>query len=332
MTANPICVSIIRGSHTESTHRGRIAIHNAKKITLKHGNTKAPIYPRSAIKIFQALPAIEAQAHKKFNFTDEEIAILGASHNGEPKHTQTVKNMLKKMNLTAKDLECGTHWPMQEKIARNLAANGKKPNALNNNCSGKHAGMLAYCLVKNIDHKGYIHPDHPVQKKIRKTIEEFCDVSLAKVPCERDGCSVPTWAYSLEKVALGFARFADADSLPKKRGDACRLLYRCIVENPFMVAGLDRYCTRAMEVSGGRVFVKVGAEGVYCGAVPEFGLGVALKCDDGAVRGAEGMMTAVLREIFEGAEVSKKFREFLDDENVMKNFNGYEVGRVRNSL
>ncbi len=329
MVANPICVNVIRGVQTESSHRGRVVIYERGKRLLSHGDTGALVYPRSAIKFLQAIPVLESGAHEHFGFTEEEVAILGASHNGEPRHVRVVRSMLSKMGLTESALECGIHWPMRESVARDLAARGEVPSSLHNNCSGKHVGMLAYCLMLGIDYGSYIEFDHPVQVRIRETIEEICEIDLRVAPFERDGCSVPTWSFPLENLALGFSKIGDPGALSVSHAVACDILYGSIVRNPYMVAGAGRYCSAAMLAGGGRIFVKVGAEGVYCAAVPEFGLGIALKCDDGAVRGAEAMMSGVLRYIFGSDDLlTGEFRDFINDGGVMSNFNGYAVGRI----
>lgn len=297
-SANPILVEVTRGRIVESRHRGAVAVVDTRgNVQASWGDISQPVYPRSSIKAFQALPLIETGAADEYGFTPAEIALACASHNGEPVHAELASEMLSKLGLSEADLECGEHWPMNDEVARALAASGDVPNQLHNNCSGKHAGMLAVAKKLGVPTKGYIKITHPVQQRILGTIEAMCGVDMRDVPREMDGCSAPTWAVPLENVAYGFARFAAPEDWPEARADACRRIAQAVADHPYMVAGKGRYCTEIMEVLGRRAFVKTGAEGYFCAALPDYGLGVALKCDDGATRAAEAMMTAVLRQI-----------------------------------
>ena len=292
------------------------------------GDITRPVYPRSAIKAFQALPVLETGAAREYGFTREEIALCCASHGGEPLHVRTAQAMLDKLALGEADLECGTHWPSHEDSARALAAAGSVPDQRHNNCSGKHAGMLAVARKLGTDTKGYCDITHPVQQRILGTMEAMCGISLGQASRERDGCSVPTWAIPLENAAYGFARFGAPDDLPEGRASACREILAAVADHPFMVAGSGGWCTDVMAVLGRRAFVKYGAEGVYCAALPDYGLGVALKCEDGAKRGAELMLAALLRHIgvIEDRDMEALAR-FLAVP--LQNRNGFRVGEIR---
>lgn len=295
MLNDPINVYVTRGGITESQHELTAVVVNSEGEVLEQwGDVTKPVYPRSAIKALQALPMVERGGAERFGFSDKELALCCASHNGEPDHVATAQSMLEKVSCNETHYECGRQWPMRPEAGYALAAAGQTPDQRHNNCSGKHAGMLALAQLLGADTQGYIQADHPVQQTIRETFEQMCDINLTTAPVSPDGCSAPTWAMPLTALALGFARFADPSRLTPQRAHACRTLYRAVVTHPFMVAGTDRYCTDMMSVLNDRVFLKVGAEGVYVAAIPDQKLAIALKCEDGAKRAAERLMTALL--------------------------------------
>jgi L-asparaginase II len=293
---NPVLVHVTRGGIVESRHRGAFAVADAGGgLATALGDIAGPIFPRSAIKAFQALPMVE-RAADRFGFTDAEIALACASHSGEPEHVRVARAMLAKLGLTEADLECGAHWPYDGDAQRALAATGERPGAIHNNCSGKHVGMLALALALGAETKGYTDVSHPVQRTIAATLRELCGIDPDAQPCGTDGCSVPTWAMPLEAWARGFARLASGTGLTPERQRAARRIMAAVRNHPFMVAGSDRFCTNLMQAVP-RAFVKTGAEGVFCGAVPHAGFGLAVKCDDGAGRAAEAIMAALLAHL-----------------------------------
>lgn len=307
MSANPVLVEVVRGNAVESTHRGRAVIVRSSGETLwSVGDVNALTYPRSAIKAFQALPMVASGAAKAFGFTASELALTCASHNGEALHTETALAMLAKLNLGEPALECGQHWPMMQQALIDLAWQQQTPGARHNNCSGKHAGMLALARHMGWETGGYIEVDHPVQIAIRECIEACCDTRLEGMPVAPDGCSAPTWAMPLKNLALGFARFGDPDQLPAMYQQAAIQLYDAVVSEPMMVAGTGRYCSEVMAELKDRAFLKVGAEGVYIAAIPELNAGIALKMDTGSAPAAETALTAILNRL--GLPVSETRR------------------------
>jgi L-asparaginase II len=263
---------------------------------------------------------VDSGAAERFGFTDEEIALCCASHNGEPEHVRVARSMLAKAENRETDYECGAHWPMYQPASYDLIRTIGQCADIHNNCSGKHAGMLALARQLGVDPHGYTTKDHPVQRAIAQRMGEFCDIDLDQQPWGIDGCSVPTWAIPLKNMALGFARFTDPANA------AARRIIEAVRNAPFMVAGTGRFDTLVMEAVP-RVFVKTGAEGVYCGCVPHAGLGIALKCDDGAGRAAEVAMATVLAGL--GCwtpEESEKLRGFRHHE--LTNWRKFEVGQV----
>ncbi|MCP5081019.1 MAG: asparaginase [Alphaproteobacteria bacterium] len=294
MSQNPVFVEATRGGIVESQHRGAFAVVSTDgTLAASAGDIEAAIFPRSAIKAFQALPVVEGGAADRFGFTPEEIALCCASHGGEPRHTETAARMLSKVGVGAEQLECGGHWPSHQHTTNCMLANGERFGQIHNNCSGKHAGMQALSAQLGVDPSGYTGVDHPVQQAIRETIQAMCEVDLTGAPVGFDGCSVPTWAFPLKNMALGFAKLGAGQDLPKTRRDAADRIIAAVREHPFMVAGTARACTALMEAVP-RVFVKIGAEGVYCACVPHAGLGIALKCESGSSDAAEIAIAGVL--------------------------------------
>ena len=338
-TANPVLVEVLRGSAVESTHRGAVAIVDADGVLhTPLGDIARPIFPRSAVKVLQALPLVESGAAERFGLSDEELALACASHGGEARHTQTAAAMLAKAGLDHTALECGTHWPYNDSAIKALAAAGAEPNALNNNCSGKHSGFVCLgCLLaieageqdRRAFVNGYLQPQHPVMREVTASLQAATGWDLANTPVGTDGCSIPTYAIPLRHLAHAFARVGTGTGLSAGRAAAAQRLRRAVAAAPFMVAGTGRFDTRVMERLGERVFCKVGAEGVYCAALPELGLGVAIKMDDGnTARACEVVMAAVIEQLLPLDDGDAGFMAGFS-EVVMRNWNGIEVGRLR---
>jgi L-asparaginase II len=325
---NPILVEVIRGPLLESAHRAAVAVADADgTAVLAIGDVAAPVFPRSAIKALQALPLLERGAADRYGLGDEELALACASHSGEAAHVAGVERMLAAAGLDSSALRCGAHWPISQAAAAALARTGA-PSALHNNCSGKHAGFLCVACAMGIDHSDYWRPEHPVQREVRAVLEDFTGLVLGEECCAIDGCSVPTWAVPLENLARGFAKFGTGHGLAPERARAAARLRKACALKPWYVAGTGRFCTEIMQLFGRRVFVKTGAEGVYCGALPDQGLGIAIKCDDGAGRAAQAIMAAVIARFLPlDAVEHAMLTPFLQPS--LRNWNGIEVGRLR---
>ena len=179
-----------------------------------------------------------------------------------------------------------------------LARSGGTPSALHNNCSGKHSGFLCGCRHLRINHPGYVGADHPYQELVRRALAEVTGAEHGERNRGIDGCSIPTYAVPLKNLATGFARMATGTGFSADRAAAARRLFAACMAEPFYVAGTGRADVGLMQAAPGRIFAKGGAEGVYCAAVPELGLGIALKCDDGHGRAAEVAVAAVLTKLF----------------------------------
>jgi L-asparaginase II len=243
--------------------------------------------------------------------------------------------MLAKAGVDFHALECGTQWPSYDGATKALAAAHREPNALNNNCSGKHSGFVCVgCMMAQGRDvaaflKGYVKPDHPVMREVTSALQAATGFDLSKTAQGTDGCSIPTYAIPLRHLAHAFARVATGLGLSDSHARAAQRLRQAVAKAPFMVAGTGRMDTRVMEHFGERVFCKVGAEGVYCAALPELGVGVAIKMDDGNnARACEVAFAALLERLLAlSAEDATFLRGFSDA--VLKNWNGIEVGRLR---
>lgn len=326
---NPILAEVTRGGIVESLHHGAVAVVDGDgALVFALGDVERPVFPRSAVKGLQALPLIESGAADRFRLTQAEIALTCASHAGEPEHAATAASILTKAGLDMTCLECGAHWPSRTSAARNLAAKGEQPSVLHNNCSGKHAGFLCVAVAEGHDPKGYIQPDHPTMREITAALGSMTGCDLTHAPRGTDGCSIPTYGIPLRQAALGFARFGTGHKLTPKRAEAAKRLREAVAAHPFMVAGTGRFDTKTMEALGIRAFIKTGAEGVYCAALPELGYGIALKIDDGATRAAEAAMAALIARFLPLSDAEATIiSPYLDLH--MTNWNGIDIGRTR---
>jgi L-asparaginase II len=326
--SDPILVEVTRGPKVESRHHGALVVCDSSGARLAAiGDVVQAVFPRSAIKGLQALPLVETGAADRYGLTDAEIALACASHSGEPDHVATAAGMLAKAGRDATCLECGVHWP-REPHGYKLAARGEAPGQLHNNCSGKHSGFICTACAAGEDPKGYIGFDHPVQVRIRDVLQDICDTRLDRSGAGIDGCSIPTYAIPLDGLATAFARFGSGERLSSDRKLAAARIRAAVAASPFHVAGSGRFDTEVMQLLGAQVFVKTGAEGVHCAALPSLGLGVALKCADGAARAAQALMAAAIIGLLD-LDITrvKPLRNLATP--TLRNWNGIEVGRQR---
>ncbi len=334
-TPHPVLVQAWRGGIVESAHRGALAVVDADgHVHTAWGDIDRPIFPRSAVKVLQALPLVASGAAERLGLSDEELALACASHGGEPAHVAAAAAMLAKAGVDASVLECGAHWPYHEGSARDLARRGEAPSALHNNCSGKHAGFV--CLGCALDGggdrraflRGYVEPDHPVMREVSASLQDTTGWDLTRSARGTDGCSIPTHAIPLRHLALAFARVATEQGLAPCAAGAARRLREAVARAPHMVGGSGRFDTRVMQQFGARVFCKVGAEGVHCAALPTLGLGVAIKMDDGNnSRACEVALAAALQRLLQPSGADAELLDTLAD-LTLRNWNGRVVGRL----
>ena len=325
---NPALVEVMRGGLVESRHCGAIVVVDADgRRVFALGDVDSPVYPRSAIKAIQALVLVESGAADRFRFGAEELALACASHGGEEGHVATATRMLKLAGLDKTALKCGTHWPLHKESAQALARAGGGANALHNNCSGKHAGFLCAACALNAELGSYVEAAHPVQRAVKAALENLGGVAIPDSARAIDGCSVPTWAMPLASIARTLARFGSGAGLATARAQAAQRLRAACAEKPWHVAGTGRFCTEVMSRFGARLFVKTGAEGMYCGALPELGLGIAVKCEDGAGRAGEVMMAATIARLLNTEADRAALEKFI--RSPLRNSNGITIGEIR---
>jgi L-asparaginase II len=324
--ANPVLVEIHRGNGLESSHRGAAAIADSRgDIIAAWGDIDRPIFPRSAVKMIQALPLIESGAAERFRLTDEHLALACASHSGEPVHVRAVEAWLAQIGLDGNALECGTHEPFSDSAARELIAARQRPSPLHNNCSGKHAGFLTAAHHMNFPIRAYIDKSHPIQRLVTAALSEMSELDLGQTPIGIDGCGIPVHALPLRNLARAMAKFASPGKFSGSRGEAINRLYDAMHAHPLLVGGSGRFDTRAIAAGDSRFIVKMGAEGVHIGIAPKLGLGIALKIDDGARRAAELAMATLLQSL---GLVDHAVATSLAVDHV-SNTRGDQVGTVR---
>jgi L-asparaginase II len=337
--AEPL-VEVKRGSLTESRHRGHIVVADPEgNIIASLGAPENVTYLRSSAKPFQALPLLITGAADRFGFTDREVALACGSHNGEPIHTELAASMLKKIGLGPEALHCGVHEPYSTEAALDLRTRGEQPNALHNNCSGKHAGMLAVARHLGASIDNYESSVNPVQKAIADVVSQFSGVVVTDMAVGVDGCSAPVFGITVKAMALAYARLVSPPaSFDKKTRDACERIVRVMSAYPELIGGTsERLDTELMRAAPQRLVSKVGAEGVYTAGIRPsdewpHGLGIALKIEDGDDKRARPTVVieslrqlGVLRD--ESLEAVAKYAFFP-----VKNRRGDLVGEIRASF
>ena len=327
---NPVLVEVTRGPKVESVHRGAISVVDADGATvLAIGDIDAPVFPRSAVKAIQALPLIESGAADAFGLTDQELSLACSSHSGEPEHVAAARSMLTKAGGNEAMLECGGHWSTRHHVLlEQTKIYDTTPPAICNNCSGKHAGFVCTALHNGEDVKSYVKPDHIVQKRINDAMQDVTGAQHDTDICGTDGCSIPTYAIPLKAMAFGFAKMSTGTGLAPDRAKAAQRLLQACIREPFYMAGTKRFCTDYITLGKGRLFAKTGAEGVFCGTIPELGLGIALKCDDGSSRGSEAMMAAVTQHLLKADDPLQPALAKMSTK-AHRNRNTIDVGEVR---
>jgi L-asparaginase II len=337
--AEPL-VEVRRGAITESRHRGHVVVIEPDgNVIASLGASQNVTFLRSSAKPFQSFPLLLTGAAEHFGFTDREVALTCGSHNGEPMHTELVASMLQKLGLGIETLKCGVHEPYGVEAAAELRARGEEPSALHNNCSGKHAGMLAVALHLGAPLENYDSPESPVQKAIADVVSLFSGVPVTDLAVGIDGCGAPIFGITMRAMALSYARLisppADFD---KATRDASERITRVMSAYPELIGGTsDRLDTEIMRAAPGKVISKVGAEGVYTAGIEPSaewpkGLGLAIKIEDGDDKRARPIVVieslrqlGVLRD--ESLEAVAKYAFFP-----VRNRRGDLVGEIRSSF
>jgi L-asparaginase II len=327
-----ILAQVIRGETVESIHRGHLLIiDGAGQEVVNISDAETLAFIRSSAKPFQVLPFLLTGGAEKFGFLESEIALACASHSGERIHTTIAERMLKKIGLAESDLRCGTHLPFNEARAEEMIRAGEKPTQLHNNCSGKHAAMLAYAKFIDADIKTYDLIENPIQQAILKTVADFTETPAAEIPIAVDGCCAPNFALSVRAMAKGFLKLVvPPASFDEKLRKACEIVVKAMMNYPELIGGTERLDTLLMAAARGKFISKIGAEGVWlCGILPsekwKNGLGIAMKIEDGDDKRARAVISIeVLRQL--GIFEEKILKDYSP--LPIKNRRGETVGRV----
>jgi len=324
-------IDVVRSGFAESVHTAAACVRRADgEVLLAVGDAGRFAFPRSSLKPLQALAAVTAGVADAFSLEQREVAVFCGSHSGESFHVEAVESVLRKIGLDGSALKCGTHWPCAT-ASDELRARGEQPRAAHNNCSGKHAGMLAACVRKDLPIEDYLDPEHPHQLEIRRTLASMTDTPFESVVVGIDGCAAPTLGVPIEAMALAFARLGDSAHAPTELAPACRVVADAMAAHPEMVAGTDRNCTRLMQATKGKLLVKSGAEAFFAAAIPAEGIGIAVKVLDGGARASVPVALACLAKL---GLMRRGEHEELDDLWVpsLKNCRGDVVGEIRATL
>ncbi len=290
----PLSVEVTRGTMTESVHRVHAMIIDASGVVDCWGDPDLLFYPRSAIKYMQAIPLIESGAADAHDLSGPETALACASHSSAPEHVSAVDAWLQRLGLGERDLGCGAHWPYDEQAMHQMLRDHQDPTRLHNNCSGKHSGFLTTALHLGEPTAGYLDPDHPVQRRLYDILADFGGESLDGTGRGIDGCGIPVYGMTLAGLARAAHKMAAPTGIPEARGEAIMRILSAAMANAYYVAGRQRFDTDVMNALGGTVATKGGAEGVHVGIVPNKGIGIALKTEDGNKRGGDAAMAWIL--------------------------------------
>lgn len=287
-----------RSGRVESLHDGFICVTDSNKnLIYSIGNPNAACYLRSSGKPIYATAFVNSGAMAKFNITTKELAIMCSSHQGSAFHRRIILSILKKIGLTEKDLDCGHVYPEDQKVHDALVMLCKRPTPIFSNCSGKHAGILALCQYYKYPVKGYVKLEHPVNQLILKTMAELLECDIEQVITGIDGCSLPTYMLTLNQIAWLYARLAHGYGSGYKYDNCFGIIKEAIIENPRVLRGNGTFCTELLKYSHGRAIGKIGAEGLYCIAIPEKKMGVCIKMADGHPWAGYAVAVRVLEEL-----------------------------------
>jgi L-asparaginase II len=321
-------VEVTRGELVESQHHVAACAASASgEVILQTGDIESPVFLRSTAKPFIAAAAIEAGVREAYELDMREIAVMAASHTGEPFHVEAVRSILEKIGVNESALKCGAHLPYNEAAAHAMLERGEVPSPVYNNCSGKHAGILAFAKLIGADLETYLDVANPVQQRILAFCARLSDDDPATWPLGVDGCGIPVYATSLRRAATAFARFATLGDLQPRDAMALLVVRDAMVSHPEYVSGTGEFDTVLMQAAGGAIACKAGAEGVHGLALMSRGLGYVSKVVDGASRGRAPSTMEALRLLDAPVAASPQIAGFTRP--IVYNRAGLAVGEVR---
>ncbi|HET9797584.1 MAG TPA: asparaginase [Gemmatimonadaceae bacterium] len=319
-------VIVTRGAMMESRHRVHAAVVNASGTLIATARDPEIVtHWRSSAKPFQIMPLIESGGFDALGWGDDQLALGCASHGGEPEHVAIAEAMLTSIGMEQGDLACGPHEPLSQRGQRVLREAGERPTRLHNNCSGKHAAMLARAHTAGWSTYGYERAEHPVQQSCLEEVSRWSGVPASDIRLAVDGCGVTVFVLGLEPMALAYARLADA---ARRSQEIPSRIVHAMQTRPFLVGGTDRFDSALIEATEGRCIAKIGAEGMHCIALVDEGIGIAVKVEDGAQRAQFPAVLSVLQHF--GAlprDLPPRLAEFLH--RPLRNTRGEIVGDIR---
>ncbi|WP_374073910.1 asparaginase [Bdellovibrio bacteriovorus] len=324
----PLVVEVLRGPVVESLHSVMaVVVNEIGNVSQYWGNPQFLTMPRSAIKMLQTLPLIESGAADKYGLDDKLIALACASHRGEKDHLAALQQWMEKVSIKESAYVCGPHLPYDEASAHDMIRKGQKPTVLCNNCAGKHSAIITTCLHLGEDPAGYEKYEHNAQKRLRKVLTETMRFDHSKTAYGVDGCGIPTYAVPLQSMAVGMSSLINPKETPARKAAAERIL-RAVRSFPFYISGSDNFATAVIEKSQGRAIVKGGAEGVFCGVLPEKRVAFAIKASDGASRAAQVAAASLLLQL--GGLNETEFKALAKyTQPSVTNWKGDVVGQMR---
>jgi L-asparaginase II len=325
MRSHELDVVVTRGNAVESYHRVHAAVvADSDKLLAEAGDPRLLTYWRSAAKPFQVMPFLASGGFDALGWGDEELAIACGSHGGEPEHVALIEKMLADIGLEEGDLACGPQEPLTSRGAKILRESGIRTKRTHNNCSGKHTAMLAYARRSGWPIEGYERIEHSVQQSILNHVALWADMRPSQLDLAVDGCGAVVFGLPLDRMARAYARLGSA---ARREEEIPSRIVNAMVRHPFLVGGTERFDSVLIEETNGRIVSKVGAEGVHSALLPERGLGIALKVEDGNSRAQYPALLRLLQELDELPEtLPARLAEFL--RKPVRNSRGEVVGVI----
>lgn len=319
-------IQVIRGPCVESEHWvDAIVVDSKGNVKASYGEADViKTFPRSAIKMLQAVSFVESGAFQKLELSKAHLALASSSHQGEARHTEMVQAWLKKLDLSEGNLICGAHYPADEKTKFEMIQKGKLPSACHNNCSGKHTAFLSTLKFLALPVENYQDYDHPLQVRLRDLLSELCEEDIHQALWGVDGCGIPTYSMKLISIAKGMSKFL---ATAGEKYLALRKILESVQAEPSYFSGSQGFAHTLIEVTKGDSLVKSGAEGVYAGLCVSKDFSFALKVRDGNPRAATVSSLWILNQ-FGALSIEQKVRLSEHSEPSIKNWAGEVVGKI----
>ncbi len=327
-----IHVDFVRGKRVESTHQVKALVRNLRgKILLSTNNDDDFFFPRSSIKIFQAIPFVVSGAIRKYRLNGKHIALACASHKGEKFHLNELKKWLSRINIKAKNLQCGIHGPLDKKASEKIIYSRKKFNELHNNCAGKHLAMLTSCIANDHEIENYLDFNHPHQRNIRKVFNKFTETKLIKKNYSLDGCSAPQYSFQIKSISRALNNLIKSYNNEFEYTIPIRILINSTLKNPNYIGGTTSFDTKVIHASKSKIFCKHGAEGVFLFAHLKKGISGVIKVVDGNERALPITVVNIFKKLNLINKSELKNLEKLE-EFYLKNHADKKIGYIKSII